>query len=49
MTQGYQHKKKCTVQRDANAVRNGNARGDGNTRQDCRMKIEFQVALTTEA
>jgi len=30
-------------------MRNSNARGDGNTRRDCWMKIEFQVALTTEA
>jgi len=30
-------------------MRNGNARGDGNTRRDCRMKNDFQVALTTEA
>jgi len=32
VTQGYQHKKSCTVQRHANAMRNSNARGDGNTR-----------------
>jgi len=35
LTQGYQHKKRCTVQRHANAIRNGNARGDGNARRDC--------------
>jgi len=28
-------RERCTVQRHANAVRNGDARGDGNTRRDC--------------
>jgi len=49
LKQGYPHKKRFTVHRHANAMRNGNARGDGNTRQDCCIKIEFRVALTTEA
>jgi len=49
LNQDYPHKKRCTVHRHANAMRNYYARGDGNTRRDCRMKIEFRVALTTEA
>ena len=46
--QSYWHKKRCTVQRHANTMRNGNARGDGNTRRDCWMKIESLVALTVK-
>ena len=49
LKQGYPHKKTCTVHRHANAMRNGSARRNGNTTRDCCMKIEFQVALTTEA
>ena len=49
LKQVYPHKKRCTVHRHVNAMRNCNVRGDGNTRRDCWMKIEFRVALTTEA
>ena len=49
MKQGYPHKKSCAIHRHANAMRNGNARGDGNTRQDYLIKIEFRVALATQA